>query len=155
MKNKFAQNRVRRIIQSWFRKLFLNQCCDVVQNLPPTFLISNFYVFQSTLMHIWTHIWALQIWSSGESLKRSCKMQFRRIGHRSIGPSSQKLWPNLIFDLIAPLWLQCKTSKGWPEPICRSLILKNFCVIFWPSCIHFSVRHSRVWIFREEKNVSN
>ena len=36
------------------------------------------------------HIWPRQIWSSGVSLKRSCKMQFRRIGLRSIGPSSQK-----------------------------------------------------------------
>ena len=31
------------------------------------------------------------IWSSGVSMKRSCKMQFRRLGLRSIGPSSQKL----------------------------------------------------------------
>ena len=43
------------------------------------------------------HIWVRQIWSSGVSLKRSCKMLFRRIGLRSIGPSSQKLWPNQIF----------------------------------------------------------
>ena len=42
-------------------------------------------------MHIWVHIWARKIWSSGVSLKRSCKMQFRRVGLRSIGPSSQKL----------------------------------------------------------------
>ena len=48
-------------------------------------------------MHIWVHIWARKIWSSGVSLKRSCKMQFRRVGLRSIGPSSQKLWPNQIF----------------------------------------------------------
>ena len=33
---------------------------------------------------------ALLIWSSGVSLKRSCKMQFRRVGLRSIGPSIQK-----------------------------------------------------------------
>ena len=46
---------------------------------------------------IWAHIWARQIWSKGVSLKRSCKMQFRRVGLRSIGPSSQKLWPNQIF----------------------------------------------------------
>ena len=43
------------------------------------------------------HIWARQIWSSGVSLKRSCKMLFRRVGLRSIGPSSQKLWPNQLF----------------------------------------------------------
>ena len=38
-----------------------------------------------------------QIWPSGVSLKRSCKMQLRRIDLVSIGPPSQKLWPNLIF----------------------------------------------------------
>ena len=43
------------------------------------------------------HVWALQIWSSGVSLKRSHKMQFRRVVLRSIGPSSQKLCPNQIF----------------------------------------------------------
>ena len=32
------------------------------------------------------HIWALQIQSSGVSLKRSYKMQFRRVVLRSIGP---------------------------------------------------------------------
>ena len=46
---------------------------------------------------IWAHIWARQIWSSGVSLKRSCKMQFSCVGLRSIGPSSQKLRPNEIF----------------------------------------------------------
>ena len=51
-------------------------------------------------MHIWVHIWARAIWSSGVSLKRSCKMQFRRVGHRSIGHFSQKLWPNLISRII-------------------------------------------------------
>ena len=42
------------------------------------------------------HIWASQIWSSEVSLKRSCKMQFRRVDLVSIGPPSQKLWPNQI-----------------------------------------------------------
>ena len=46
--------------------------------------------------HIW-HIWARAIWSSGCPWKRYCKMQFRRVGLRSIGPSSQKLWPSQIF----------------------------------------------------------
>ena len=34
---------------SWFQKLFWNQCCDVVQNLPGIFAFSNFYLFHSTL----------------------------------------------------------------------------------------------------------
>ena len=59
------------------------QICQIWPNMPN--------------MHIWVHIWARAIWSSGVSLKRSCKMQFRRVGLRSIGPSSQKLWPNQIF----------------------------------------------------------
>ena len=46
---------------------------------------------------ILAHIFTRQIWSSGVSLKRSCKMLFRRVGLRSIGPSSQKLWPNQFF----------------------------------------------------------
>ena len=41
-------------------------------------------------------IWASQIWSSVVSLKRSCKMQFRHVDLVSIGPPSQKLWPNQI-----------------------------------------------------------
>ena len=43
------------------------------------------------------HIWERKIWSSGVSLKRSCKMQFRRIDLVSMRPPSQELWPNLIF----------------------------------------------------------
>ena len=46
---------------------------------------------------IGARIWARIIWSIGVSLKRSWKMKFRRIDLVSIGPPSQKLWPNLIF----------------------------------------------------------
>ena len=35
-------------------------------------------------------------WLSEVSLKRSCKMQFRRVDLVSIRPPSQKLWPNQI-----------------------------------------------------------
>ena len=51
-----------------------SQICQIWQNL-----------------HIWAHISVRQIWSSEVSLKRSFKMQFRRIGNSSIGPSSHKL----------------------------------------------------------------
>ena len=51
-KKTFAWFGTRRIIQSWFQKLFWNQCCDVVQNLPGIFAFSNFYVFHSTLISI-------------------------------------------------------------------------------------------------------
>ena len=50
------------------------QICQIWPNMPN--------------MHIWVHIWAREIWSSGVSLKRSGKMQFKRVGLRSIGPSS-------------------------------------------------------------------
>ena len=60
---------------------------------------------------------ALQIWSSGVSLKRSCKMQFRRVDLRSIGPPSQKLWPNLIFARFP----NCNYNGGmrWGGPVLR------------------------------------
>ena len=49
------------------------------------------------------NIWALQIWSSGVSLKRSCKMLFRCVDLVSIGP--QKLWPNFEICLfLAHFW---------------------------------------------------
>ena len=67
-------------------------------------------------MHIW-HIWpylacfAPQIWS----LKRSCKMQFRRIGFRSIGTSSQKLQPDLIFGRFPHCNYNVKLESGGPK----------------------------------------
>ena len=57
-------------------------------------------------MHIWVLIWARQIWSSGVSLKRSCKKQFRRVGLRSIGPSSPKLCNyNVKLKMACGLWV--------------------------------------------------
>ena len=50
-------------------------------------------------------------------------------------PSSQKLWPNLIFGLIGPLKLQCKTSNWWPEPIYGSIMLKT-CVCHFLTKLH-------------------
>ena len=47
--------------------------------------------------HIW-HIWARQIWWSGVSLKRSCKMQLRCIDLVLIKSPSQKLWLNQFFS---------------------------------------------------------
>ena len=42
----FCNTHLPKFAQSWFRKLFRNQCCDVVS----TFAFSNFYVFHSTLI---------------------------------------------------------------------------------------------------------
>ena len=73
-------------------------------------------IFGATNMHIW-HIWpylacfAPQIWS----LKRSCKMQFRRIGFRSIGTSSQKLQPDLIFGRFPHCNYNVKLESGGPK----------------------------------------
>ena len=59
---------------------------------------------------IWACIWACQIWSSGVSLKRSCKMQFKRVGLRSIGPSSQKFgrFPHCNYNV--KLEMACRMS---------------------------------------------
>ena len=55
--------------------------------------------------------WASQLWSSGVSLKRSCKMQIRRADLASIGPPSQKLWPNVIFAWFP----QCNYNTNYPR----------------------------------------
>ena len=80
------------------RAQICTQICQIWPNMPN--------------MHIWVHIWARVIWSSGVSLKRSCKMQFRRVGLRSIGPSSQKLWPNQIFGWFPHCNLNIKPKSG-------------------------------------------
>ena len=59
-------------------------------------------------------IWASQIWLSGVSLKRSCKMQFRCVHLVSIGP------PVKSYNQVS-LQLQCKTSKWRPKPIYSTL----------------------------------
>ena len=69
---------------------FLSQARNL---LPGTRLMEKENSSFGQILVYW-HIWSRQIWSSGVSLKRSCKMQFRRAGLRSIRPSSQKLWPN-------------------------------------------------------------
>ena len=79
------------------------QICQIWPNMPN--------------MHIWVHIWARKIWSSGVSLKRSCKMQFRRADLASIGSPSQKLWPNVIFAWFPQCnhntnYLRCGVT-GW------------------------------------------
>ena len=53
-------------------------------------------------------IWVREIWSSGVSLKRYCKIQFSRVDFRSMGPPSQKLSPNLI--CLIP---HCNYKRRW------------------------------------------
>ena len=83
------------------------------------------------IWHIWVHIWACAIWSSGVSLKRSCKMQFRRVGLRSIGPSSQKFWTNVWTKGSPPspnlqfFWTLFK------KPLTPPLVLNIMLQIFW------------------------
>ena len=44
--------------------------------------------------------------------KKSCKMQFRRINLVSIGPPSQKLWPNPIFGWFPHFNYDVKLEMG-------------------------------------------
>ena len=46
---------------------------------------------------IWARIWVCQIWSSGISPKRSCKIYSIHVDLLLIGPPCQKLRPNIIF----------------------------------------------------------
>ena len=57
-------------------------------------------------------IWACKIWSSGMSLKRSCKMQLKRVNLVPIGPPSQKLWPNQIFGRFPNCNYNSKLQSG-------------------------------------------
>ena len=82
--------------------------------------------------HIWARIWARQIWSSGVFLKRPCKMLFRRVGPRSIGPSSQKLWPNQIFGRSPHCNYNVKLQSGGHSRFMGLLYnAENFCVSFF------------------------
>ena len=53
------------------------------------------------------------------------KMQFRRVDLVSIGPPSQKFWPNFIFGPISPLLSKCKTLDGWQWGIYGSINLEK------------------------------
>ena len=102
MKSKLCQNcRVGKeySVSCWNLKVFsIFLLCELACNRRSTFQCAAQIRTPNTVFgRIWACIWACQIWSSGVSLKRSCKMQFRRIDLVSIGPPSQKLWPNLIF----------------------------------------------------------
>ena len=46
----FCQFRKRKMVQSWFQKLFWNQDCDVVSNLVVEIAIYNFDIFHTALM---------------------------------------------------------------------------------------------------------
>ena len=62
-----------------------------------------------------------QIWSSWRaSLKRSYKMQFRRVGLRLIGPPNQVMTKS-NFGPISQLPLHCKTPKWRQELIYGSI----------------------------------
>ena len=53
--------------------------------------------------------------SLGVSLNRSCKMQLRRVDPVSIGPHSQKLWPNLTFVRLPHWYYYVKLQSGGPD----------------------------------------
>ena len=88
--------------RKWTFWIDANLYCLHLYRLSPECVFNCNIYFYAPICQIWLimpnmHIWVCQIWSSGVPLKRSCRMQFRRVGLRSIGPSSQKLWPNQNF----------------------------------------------------------
>ena len=70
--------------------------CMIFSGIPhwTIFGLPKYACLTSYLAYI-RHVSGAQIWLSWVSLKRSCKIQFRRIDLGSIGPPSQTLWPNL------------------------------------------------------------
>ena len=75
-------------------------------------------------LHIWAYlailgifghmgIWAYvkKIWSSGVSPKKALRMQLRDVDLRSVGHSSQKLWPKTFFGIKMPCILHYNAKK--------------------------------------------
>ena len=92
------------------------------------------------------HIWALQIWSSGVSLKRSCKMQFRRVDLRSKGPTV-KSYDQISFLVRSHHWnyyVKHRMPDGWPWQVYGSINLKTF---INPSFVEDSGRNQFFFIF--------
>ena len=96
---------------------FWTESCKISLGIPSLTLFgvpnTVFGIFGRT----WACNWARQIWSSGISLKISCKMQFRCIDLVSIGPPSQKVMIKSHF--WQPSWTNTKLRhwKGTPKEL--------------------------------------
>ena len=72
--------------------------------------------------------WLRQLWSSGVSLERSCKMQFRRIDSVSIGPPAKSYDQILIFGQFSHRTYNVKLQSGGLN---RFMGAENFGVSFF------------------------
>ena len=85
------------------------------------------------------HIWARHIWSSGVSLKRSCKMRFRRVGFRS---TQWKVIEGQCGRLENPMG-----SMGWfdgSSDECRDTYTLMLCK--WPRSLAGANESTEGWI---------
>ena len=85
--------------------------------------------------HIWG-IWAHghmgiceKIWSSGVSPKKASKMQLRNVDLRSVGHSSQKLWPKTFFGKKCLVFclISLKKIRSTFSRLVRDLVQKAKC----------------------------
>ena len=68
-------------------------------------LESDYWTQRAHIKHILSLAYlARQLWLSGVSLKRSIKMQFRRVELGSIWPPSQKLWGAVHIYYVTQIW---------------------------------------------------
>ena len=107
-----------------------NQTDDI--NLSSKAQVKGRYAHTPKYGQIWifgAYLGAPYIWWSGVSLKRSCKMLFRCVGLGSIGPSSQKLWPNQIFGWFPHCNYNVKLKSGGYSRFMGLLCWKFLCVI--------------------------
>ena len=109
-----------------------HSCLKVVSKIFQSFIKVVTKLFHSCPTVVLGYLaWMVrQTWSSWRaSLKRSCKMQFRRVDLSLIGPPNQVMTKS-NFGPISRLSLQCKTPKWRQELIYGSIMLKLYCGIF-------------------------
>ena len=124
----FCQFRKRKMVQSWFQKLFWNQDCDVVSNLVVEIAIYNFDLFHYTLFGGGPFFYMVRIGSAfrhGSSARRSWSMG---IIDQSTLPSSRLERKNKIQNI----------AKGTTDPrvefisqVITQILIKQFRNFNW------------------------
>ena len=101
--------------RKWTFWIDANLYCLHLYGFSPECVFNCNINFYAQICQIWLNMPNVHICASGVSLKRSCRMQFRRVGLRSIGPSSQKLWTNQIFGRFPYGNYYVKLQSGAPN----------------------------------------
>ena len=85
---------------SWRTEWFISYSCKTYHELFIFTVFTFIYICSCANMPIWAyeHMGICEkIWSSGVSPKKASKMELRDVNLRSVGHSTQKLWPKTFF----------------------------------------------------------